>query len=70
MRSFGQAFALQVVAQGLAMAITPPLFGKLYEWTGSYTPMYWSVFIAALAGAGIYLLLGPYRFGAAPAKPR
>jgi MFS family permease len=68
MRSFGQAFALQVVAQGLAMAITPPLFGKMYEWTGSYTPMYWSVFIAALAGAGIYLMLGPYRFGAAPAK--
>jgi MFS family permease len=70
MRSFGQAFALQVVAQGIAMAITPPLFGKLYEWTGSYTPMYWCVFVAALAGAGIYLMLGPYRFATAPAKPR
>ncbi len=70
MRSFGEAFAMQVVAQGLAMAFTPPLFGLLYEWTGSYTPMYWSVFIAALAGAGVYLMLGPYRFAAAAAKPR
>jgi len=70
MRSFGEAFAMQVVAQGIAMALTPPLFGLLFEWTGSYTPMYWSVLVAALAGAGVYLMLGPYRFGTVAAKPR
>jgi MFS family permease len=70
MRSFGEAFAMQVVAQGIAMALTPPLFGLLFEWTGSYTPMYWSVLVAALAGAGVYLMLGPYRFGTAAAQPR
>lgn len=69
MRSFGEAFAMQVVAQGMAMALTPPLFGLLFEWTGSYTPMYWSVLVAALVGAGVYLMLGPYRFSTA-AAPR
>ena len=47
MRSFGEAFAMQVVAQGIAMALTPPLFGMIYEWTGSYAPMYWSVFVGS-----------------------
>ena len=68
MRSFGEAFAMQVVAQGIAMAITPPLFGMLFERTGSYAAMYWIVIAAALAGTVVYLLLGPYRFGAAPAR--
>ena len=70
MRSFGEAFAMQVVAQGIAMAITPPLFGMLSERAGSYAPMYWIVVIGAIAGTGVYLLLGPYRFGATPARAR
>jgi MFS family permease len=68
MRSFGEAFAMQVVAQGIAMALTPPLFGMLFERTGSYAAMYWIVMAAALAGTVVYLLLGPYRFGAAPVR--
>jgi len=70
MRSFGEAFALQVVAQGIAMAVTPPLFGMLFDRAGSYAPMYWIVIGAALAGTVVYLTLGPYRFGAAPARMR
>jgi MFS family permease len=69
-RSFGEAFAMQVVAQGIAMGITPPLFGMLSDRAGSYAPMYWIVIIGAIAGAGVYLLLGPYRFGPAPARAR
>jgi hypothetical protein len=42
----------------------------MFDRAGSYAPMYWMVFTAALAGAGIYLLLGPYRFGTAPARAR
>jgi MFS family permease len=70
MRSFGEAFALQVVAQGIAMAATPPLFGMLFDRTGSYAAMYWIVIFSALAGTAIYLLLGPYRYGTAPARAR
>jgi MFS family permease len=70
MRSFGEAFALQVVAQGIAMAATPPLFGMLFDRTGSYAAMYWIVIFSALAGTAIYLLLGPYRYGTAPARVR
>lgn len=70
MRSFGEAFAMQVVAQGIAMAITPPLFGMLFDRAGSYAPMYWIVFAGAIAGSAVYLLLGPYRFGTAPTRAR
>lgn len=62
MRSFGEAFAMQVVVQGLAMGITPPLFGMLFERHGSYAPTYWIIGIGAVVGAVIYLVLGPYRY--------
>jgi MFS family permease len=64
MRSFGEAFAMQVVAQAVVMGLTPPLFGMLYERTGSYAAMYWIVAGGALAGTLVYLVLGPYRYKA------
>lgn len=70
MRSFGEAYAIQVFVQGLAMGIAPPLFGVLYERSGSYAPMYWILAIGALAGAAIYPLLGSYRFGVKAAPVR
>ena len=36
MRSFGEAFAMQVVVLSVAMAFAPPLFGMIYDRTGSY----------------------------------
>jgi MFS family permease len=70
MRSFGEAFALQVVAQGIAMGAMPPLFGMLFDRFGSYAPMYGIVIAAALAGTAVYMMLGPYRFGATPIRAR
>lgn len=69
MRSFGEAYAIQVVVQGIAMGITPPLFGAIYEKAGSYAPVYWIVIGGALAGAVLYQLLGPYRYGARATAP-
>src|SRR5512139_1429663 len=69
MRSFGEAFAMQVVVQGIAMGFAPPLFGMLFERAGSYAPVYWVLIGAAVAGAAVYLTLGPYRY-ATVARPR
>ncbi|MEO8308017.1 MAG: MFS transporter [Pseudomonadota bacterium] len=70
MRSFGEAFAMQVVVVGIAMGITPPLFGMIYEKYGSYAPVYWIVVGGAAVGAVVYLLLGPYRYAAKTSGPR
>jgi MFS family permease len=64
MRSFGEAYAMQVLVQGIAMGIAPPLFGVIYERSGSYQPVYWILCFAAVVGAVLYFALGPYRFGA------
>jgi MFS family permease len=62
MRSFGEAYAMLVVVQGIAMGISPPLFGMIFDSTGSYSLVYWIVIGGAAAGAAIYLTLGPYRY--------
>ncbi len=64
LRAFGEANAIQVVFSGLAMAASPPLFGIIYDRTGSYGPMYWILAGGAAAAAVVYMLLGPYRYGA------
>lgn len=69
MRSFGEAFAMQVVVQGIFMGITPPLFGMIFDATGSYALVYWILAGGALAGAGVYLTLGPYRYQTLRGKP-
>ncbi len=66
LKAFGQANAIQVIFQGIAMAISPPLFGIIYDRTGSYGPMYWILAASALVGAVVYLLLGPYRYETQP----
>lgn len=63
MRSFGEAFALQVLVLGVAMGVAPPLFGMLQQRSGSYQPMYWILCGATLVAAALYLVLGPYRYG-------
>jgi MFS family permease len=72
LRSFGEANAIQIVFQGIAMGITPPLFGMIYERAGSYAPVYWMVVGGAVAGALLYLVMGPYRYRAdiGAARPR
>lgn len=75
LRAFGEANAIQVVFSGLAMAASPPLFGMIYDRSGSYAPMYWILAGGAAAAAVVYLLLGPYRYGTvagagAPEKAR
>lgn len=62
MRSFGEAYGMQVVVQGIAMGITPPLFGMIFDRVGTYGPMYWIVIAGAVAGSLLYLTLGPYRY--------
>ena len=64
LRAFGEANAIQVVFSGIAMAATPPLFGMIFDRFGSYVPVYWIMVGGALIGSAIYLILGPYRYGA------
>ena len=67
MRAFGEAFAMLVFVQGIAMGLAAPLFGMIFDRTGSYTLVYWIMIAAALAAATIYLTaLGPYRYQVAP----
>jgi len=70
MRSFGETFAMQVVVQGMAMGITPPLFGMIFDSTGSYALVYAIVIGGAAAGALVYLVLGPYRYRAIISRER
>lgn len=64
LRAFAEANAIQVVFQGIAMGITPPLFGIIYNKAGSYGPVYWILIGGAVAGSAVYLTLGPYRYRA------
>jgi MFS family permease len=64
LRAFAETNAIQIVFQGMAMAITPPLFGMIYDREGSYALVYWTMIGGALLGALIYLALGPYRYAA------
>ena len=73
LRAFAETNAVQIVFQGMAMAITPTVFGMIYDREGSYTVVYWIMVGGALLGAMIYLTLGPYRYradiGRAPDLP-
>ena len=69
LKSFGEANAVQVIFQGIAMAASPPLFGMIFDRTGSYGAMYWILAGSAVAGAVVYLTLGPYRFAARGPAP-
>jgi len=62
LRAFGEANAIQIVFQGTAMAITPPLFGIIYERQGSYALVYWLMIGGGVLSACLYLVLGPYRY--------
>jgi MFS family permease len=66
MRAFGEAFAMVVFVQGIAMGLASPLFGFIFDRTGSYAAVYWIVAAGAATAAIIYLTaLGPYRYNAA-----
>jgi MFS family permease len=66
MRAFGEAFAMVVFVQGIAMGLTSPLIGMIFDRTGSYATFYWIMGIGTLIAAVIYLTaLGPYRYDAA-----
>ncbi len=71
LRAFGEANAMQIIIQGMAMAASPPLFGLIYDRMGTYAPMYWLMVAAAIVGALVFLVLGPYRYrpDAGPAEP-
>lgn len=66
MRAFGEAFAMVVFVQGIAMGLTSPLFGIIFDRTGSYAAVYWIMGAGAATAGAIYLTaLGPYRYKAA-----
>jgi cyanate permease len=66
MRAFGEAFAMVVFVQGIAMGLTPPLFGMIFDRTGSYATVYVIMGVGTLVAGAIYLTaLGPYRYNAA-----
>lgn len=66
MRAFGEAFAMVVFVQGIAMGLASPLFGIIFDKTGSYVAVYWIMGAGTTIAAAIYLTaLGPYRYNAA-----
>jgi MFS family permease len=70
MRYFGEAFAMFVVVTGIAYGITPALFAMIFDSTGSYAPAYWIMVGGAAAATSLYLIMGPYRFGAHSTRAR
>jgi hypothetical protein len=71
MRAFGEAFAMVVFVQGIAMGLASPLFGYIFDRTGSYAAVYWIMSAGHATAAVIYLMaLGPYRFQAAGGRAR
>lgn len=70
MRAFGEAFAMAVFVQGIAMGLAAPLFGIIFDRTGSYTAVYWIMIASASVAGLIYLTLGPYRYQTSTAPPR
>jgi hypothetical protein len=71
MRAFGEAFAMVVFVQGIAMGLAAPLFGIIFDRTGSYAAVYWIMIAGTATAAIIYLTaLGPYRFQTTPGRTR
>lgn len=69
MRAFGEAFAMLVFVQGIAMGLAALLFGIIFDRTGSYAAVYWIMAGGAAVAAIIYLTaLGPYRYQAGAAR--
>lgn len=70
MRYFGEAFAIFVVVTGIVYGLTPALFAMIFDSTGSYALVYWIMIGGAAAATSLYLMLGPYRFGALSTRAR
>ena len=62
LRSFTTVFAVQMAIMALLFGIAAPFTGWVRETTGSYDVMIWATVAGLVVSAGIYLILGPYRY--------
>jgi len=60
MRHYGVVYALQLVGLSLAGGLAPPIFGRIYDTTGSYEPILLACAVIFVASPLLLLTLGRY----------
>jgi predicted MFS family arabinose efflux permease len=60
MRHYGVIYSVQMVAMLLAGGIAPPVFGRAFDATGSYSALLWPCAIVFVAAPLLLLTLGRY----------
>jgi MFS family permease len=60
MKSYGQIYAWQWASFSLAAGVAPPLFGQVYDGTGSYEIALYSAAVALIVGGLMLFSLGRY----------
>jgi MFS family permease len=68
LRCFGEISALQSAPLSIAMGLTAPLMGWIYDSTHSYQIAFMIMIAGLLLAAGLFLTLGRYRFAVAPPR--
>ncbi|MBV6422640.1 MAG: hypothetical protein NAOJABEB_00423 [Steroidobacteraceae bacterium] len=68
LRHYGRIYGAQYAVFGFASGIAPPLFGKVYDATGSYDAILIAAAIAFGIGAALLLTMGRYPSFAPPVR--
>jgi sugar phosphate permease len=63
LKAFGGMSGLNAFFLAMFLGVIAPVVGFSKDMLGSYEPALWILSIALFAGAVIYLVLGPYRYG-------
>lgn len=61
MRSYGRVYGFIYAAFGLGAGVSPLIYNKIREATGTYNSILWVAMFSFLIGASMLLLLGKYR---------
>ncbi len=69
LRAFTTIYGLQMAIVDVALGLSTPAVGLVFDLTGSYGPVFVLMIIAPLISAAIYLVLGPYRYSVNPSAP-
>jgi len=64
LKSFGFYYGIENALLAVAMGAAPPIVAAMRASSGSYTSSYAAMLVALAIGAGIYWILGPYRYPA------
>ncbi len=64
LRAFTEVYATQHMIENIALGLSAPLLGAIYDNTGSYNLAFALIVVTSLISMVMYLALKPYRYAA------